>query len=724
MRLRLGLLLVVLAAGCGSGGDGEVKRPPAKAWGLPGGVAAAGLGEEVRASSDCVLMLVLDGVSSADLERDDLELPNLESLAAGAVRYRDAIAVSTGGNSGLASLLTGRYPPEHGVGSMRTPMFARLSEEERTLAEGFHDLGWRTVASLAEARQSRGISGFAQGFDGFDAPRPGEAARDALGVSIGARDLLAGPLLEPGLGVFGLVVFGAPLEAAKVDPEQLMGAAPLIGERLASVAAERAEVARELQRLDGTAEAARELVRMLGRARGSDAWELLERAVRDAQLLEIDRAVGRLLEQVEVAGRGEDCTVVLSATRGLLRRPTELTVGRRFATELLEVPLWIRWARGQGSETPVVETASVLESSRALDRAFDLGLKPSSYPSAGSAYASNAGLDAHAFVAPDRQEERLGIQSNAQVFDRAGGVSALEVRPLLHDDPFTAYTGLPELEFWWTGGEEPPAVRWESGADLALDVQAGGAPARKGRLTLDPSGQGAAWGRLRLGGRGASLRISLEPRRRGAKASGAPVPDEVLLGGPTLPQGSTLYLEGGGGEAVDPEASQGPRLRFEKERSVWWRARLEGAGPAEVLVGCWPPRDAWEELVVETAAPVRRVEVPGRPDLAKLVGEAPFDFAVRKETRERFALSCSVGGSQLPPDRISVDGETLGGPGGFAFRLDGWKMPPRWPGPNAEDLGDGLLYIREREGHPMSPRASEGLTLDQLRFLRTLPPGE
>ena len=725
MRRFLALAWAAVAASCGGGGaEGELPRPPAKAWGLPGGVASAGLGEEVRDSSDCVLMLVLDGVSRADLERDDLELPNLESLAAGAVRYGDAIAVSTGGNSGLASLLTGRYPPEHGVGSMRTPMFARLAEEERTLAEGFHDLGWRTVASLAEARQSRGISGLAQGFDGFDAPRPGEAARDALGVSIGARDLLAGPLLEPGLGVFGLVVFGAPLEAGKVDPEQLVGAAPLIGERLASVAAERAEVARELQRLDGTAEAARELVRMLGRARGSDAWELLERAVRDAQLLEIDRAVGRLLEQVEVAGRGEGCTVVLCATRGRLRRPTELTVGRRFATELLEVPLWIRWARGQGSETPVVETASVLESSRALDRAFDLGLVPSSYPSVGSAYASNAGLDAHAFVAPDRQEERLGIQSDAQVFDRAGGASALEHRPLLHDDPFRAYTSLPELEFWWTGGEEPPAVRWESGAHLALDVQAGGAPARKGRLTLDPSGQGAARGRLRLGDRAASLRISLEPRRRGARSPRAPYPDTVLLGGPTLAQGSTLYLEGGGGEVVDPEASQGPRLRLDKERSVWWRARVEGAGPAEVLVGCWPPRDPWDELAVEVSAPVRRVEVPGRPDLAKLVGEAPFDFAVRKGARERFALSCSVGGSHLPPDRISVDGEALGGPDGLAFRLDGWRMPSRWPGPDVEELEDGVLYLRARGDHPSAPRASEGFTLDQLRFLRTLPPGE
>jgi len=509
-----------------------------------------------------------------------------------------------------------------------------------------------------------------------------------------------------------------------VEPEQLMGAGPLIVERLASVAAERAEVARELQRLDGTAEAAEELVRMLGRARGSDAWELLERAIRDAQLLEIDRAVGRLLEQVEVAGRGEHCTVVLCATRGLLRRPTELTVGRRFATELLEVPLWIRWAHGQGSETPVVETASVLESSRALDRAFDLGLETSSYPSVGSAYVSNAGLDAHAFVAPDRQEERLGIQSSAQVFDRSGGVSPLELRSLLHDDPFRAYTSLPELEFWWTGGEEPPALRWESGADLALDLQKGGAPARKGRLTFDPTGRGAARGRLRLGDRATSLRISLEPRRRGAKASGALVPGAVLLGGPPLAQGSTLYLEGGRGEAVDQEASQGPRLRLENERSVWWRARVEGTGPAEVLVGCWPPREAWDELAVETSAPVRRVEVPGRPDLAKLVGVAPFDFAVRREARERFALSCTVGGSDLGPDRISVDGEALGGPDGFAFRLDGWKMPPRWPGPNVEDLDDGVLYLRDREGNPLSPRASEGFTLDELRFLRTLPPGE
>ena len=250
------LLALALASGCGGdSGDGEVTRPPAKAWGLPGGVPVPGLAEEVRGSSDCVLVLVLDGVSQAELDRDDLALPNLESLAAGAVRYEDAITVSTGGNSGLASLLTGRYPPEHGVGSMRTPMFARLADDERTLAEGFHDLGWRTVASLAEARLSREVSGFGQGFDGFDAPRPGGAARDALGVSIGARDLLAGPLLEPGLGVFGLVVFGAPLEAGKVDPEKLMAAAPLIGERLASVAADRADVALELQRMDGTAEA-------------------------------------------------------------------------------------------------------------------------------------------------------------------------------------------------------------------------------------------------------------------------------------------------------------------------------------------------------------------------------------------------------------------------------------------------------------------------------------
>ena len=51
-------------------------------------------------------------------------------------------------------------------------------------------------------------------------------------------------------------------------------------------------------------------------------------------------------------------------------------------------------------------------------------------------------------------------------------------------------------------------------------------------------------------------------------------------------------------------------------------------------------------------------------------------------------------------------------------------MPPRWPGPNVEDLGDGVLSIREREGHPTSPRVSEGFTLDQLRFLRTLPLGE
>ena len=106
------------------------------------------------------------------------------------------------------------------------------------------------------------------------------------------------------------------------------------------------------------------------------------------------------------------------------------------------------------------------------------------------------------------------------------------------------------------------------------------------------------------------------------------------------------------------------------------------------------------------------------------MGVAPFDFAVRREARERFALGCFVGGDYLAPDRLSVDGEALGGPDGFAFRLDLWKMPSTWPSPNVEDLGDGVLYIRKREGRPMPPRASEAFTLDQLRFLRTLPPGE
>ncbi len=726
MSRRWVLLALALASGCGGdSGDGEVTRPPAKAWGLPGGVPVPGLAEEVRGSSDCVLVLVLDGVSQAELDRDDLALPNLESLAAGAVRYEDAITVSTGGNSGLASLLTGRYPPEHGVGSMRTPMFARLADDERTLAEGFHDLGWRTVASLAEARLSREVSGFGQGFDGFDAPRPGGAARDALGVSIGARDLLAGPLLEPGLGVFGLVVFGAPLEAGKVDPEKLMAAAPLIGERLASVAADRADVALELQRMDGTAEAAKQLVRMLGRARGSDAWELLERAVRDAQLQEIDAAVGRVLDQVEVAGRGESCTVVLCATRGLLRRPTEQTEGRIFAPEVLEVPLWIRWAGGQGSAAPVAETTSVLHASGALDRAFGLDLNPSAYPLTGSAFASSARLDAHVMVSTDRQEERLGLFDQAQVFDRAGGAAPIEGRPLLQDDPFRDYSCCEELEVSWSGpasgARTPPVLRWETSSSFALDLELGERPARKGRLTFElgaplAGGRLVGQGRLRVADRAGSIRISVQPEGREGMA-----PEVLSLGGQVLTEGPVLYLDGPGAAAVDE--LKAPALRLERERSVWWRASIEGTGPAEVLIGTWPPRDMWEELVVEAYGPVRRIEVPGRPDLAKLVGEAPFNFAVCKEAGEQFALSCALGNSYLGPDQMTVDGETLGGAGGLAFLLSSWQLPPRFPGPESSDPGVAALGLRRREGHG-PPRGSGAFTLEELRFLRTLPLGE
>ena len=721
MRRAAGPLLALLAAACGGGEPRPGTSPAAvPAWGLPGGRPAPGVEEEARAQSDTVLVFVLDGVGAEELESAAVRLPNLRALAAGAVRYRDATAVSTGGNAGLASLLTGRYPTEHGAGSMGVSPWANLPEAERTLAEGFRARGWRTVASLGEPRHARGLSGFSQGFDGFDAPRPGAPGRDPLGVAIGARDLLAAPLLEPGLPVFGLVVFGAPEDVSRVAPEKLVAAAPMLGERLATVAAERAEVARELQRLEGTTEAARELVRMLGRARGSDAWNLFERAVRDAQLEEVDGAIGRLLDQVEAAGRAESCTVVVCATRGRMRRPSELQVGPRFTEEVLGVPLWIRWARGQGAGDDVPGPTSVLWAARSLDRVFGLDLGPTAFAVEGRAFVSSARLDVHAAVDGERHLERLGLSDAVLAFGRGGGPPAPGPRTGAEPgvdlgEELLRYARRPELAVTWAGDGPAPAVRWET--DALRAAAPGGRPGRSGRVALDASAPEVALG---LEGRSTAFRVELE-----ALGGGAVGPAAVSVGGDVGSELPLLLLGHEAGGPVQEDAP--PALTIEREQGVWWRFRAEGEGPVELLVGCWPPRHPADGLVVELAGGARRTDVPGRPDLAHLVGDAPFDFAVRKQGGESFAVSCRRDGGFLPPERIAVEGRLLGDARGFSFLLPAWQ-PAASEGMGAVDpsgapaAGAALSFQRRGATVPAPPEG--GLAPEVLEFLRTLPPGE
>jgi choline-sulfatase len=90
--------------------------------------------------------------------------PNLDALAAAGVRAEKAIAPTPLTLPSHATLLTGLYPPHHGV---RHNGIFRLEDEAVTLAERFRDGGWSTGAVVGAVVLARRY-GLDQGFGEYD----------------------------------------------------------------------------------------------------------------------------------------------------------------------------------------------------------------------------------------------------------------------------------------------------------------------------------------------------------------------------------------------------------------------------------------------------------------------------------------------------------------------------------------------------------------------------
>ncbi|MEM8934698.1 MAG: sulfatase-like hydrolase/transferase, partial [Acidobacteriota bacterium] len=90
--------------------------------------------------------------------------PHLDALAAGSVVFDQAItqAVITGPSH--STLLTGLYPPNHGV--WRNGV--RLDDRFVTLAEHLRDAGWQTAGFVGGLPMADSLSGLAQGFEIYD----------------------------------------------------------------------------------------------------------------------------------------------------------------------------------------------------------------------------------------------------------------------------------------------------------------------------------------------------------------------------------------------------------------------------------------------------------------------------------------------------------------------------------------------------------------------------
>jgi arylsulfatase A-like enzyme/Tfp pilus assembly protein PilF len=101
--------------------------------------------------------------------------PTLDALAARGVLFEDAMAAVPLTLPSHASLLTGQYPPTHGV---RHNAIFVLREEAETVAEHFRAAGYETGAVIGAAVLAPEF-GLAQGFDHYDATLPEQRANAA-----------------------------------------------------------------------------------------------------------------------------------------------------------------------------------------------------------------------------------------------------------------------------------------------------------------------------------------------------------------------------------------------------------------------------------------------------------------------------------------------------------------------------------------------------------------
>lgn len=120
-----------------------------------------------------------DRVSALGYERETT--PNFDDFAEQATLYTDAVAQAPWSIPSHASLLTGKYPEDHGA-TVASPILVG----ERTLPEALSAAGYETHA-LSPNGYVRPATGFARGFDSYE--MPGQPQEPGI-----VADLLARPV--------------------------------------------------------------------------------------------------------------------------------------------------------------------------------------------------------------------------------------------------------------------------------------------------------------------------------------------------------------------------------------------------------------------------------------------------------------------------------------------------------------------------------------------------
>lgn len=92
-----------------------------------------------------VLFLAVDSLRADAVFGERVATPNLDAFAARGAAFTQCIATATTTTPSFSSMLTGCYPPKHGVRGLQG---YRLSNELTTLAEAFGNAGYNTYAEV------------------------------------------------------------------------------------------------------------------------------------------------------------------------------------------------------------------------------------------------------------------------------------------------------------------------------------------------------------------------------------------------------------------------------------------------------------------------------------------------------------------------------------------------------------------------------------------------
>lgn len=92
-----------------------------------------------------VFMLVIDSLRADVVWQRRVITTNIDRFATSSAAFHQCIATSTTTTPSFASILTGTYPPKHGVRGLQG---YRLSPSVTTIAEAFKSSGYHTYAEV------------------------------------------------------------------------------------------------------------------------------------------------------------------------------------------------------------------------------------------------------------------------------------------------------------------------------------------------------------------------------------------------------------------------------------------------------------------------------------------------------------------------------------------------------------------------------------------------